>query len=92
MEIDYEVVQDRILLRKSKSRTEEPTGSLLPATSSQADRTLTDRLTDAARRECGGMVPSGHPTTNAEAGNTQNRLTRAGVKFRGVPDPGSSGR
>lgn len=46
MEIEYEVIQDRILLRKSKPKTEEPTGSLLPATGSQADRTLTGRVTD----------------------------------------------
>jgi TonB-dependent starch-binding outer membrane protein SusC len=83
IEIDYEVIENRILLRKSKPETDEPTGFFPREVSLPVDRQVTGRVTDENNTGLPGVSVVLKGTSRGTTTNSDGRFELT------VPETGS---
>jgi TonB-dependent starch-binding outer membrane protein SusC len=83
IDIAYEVIENRILLRKSKPETQEPTGFIPREVTLPVDRTLSGRVTDESNAGLPGVSVVLKGTQRGTTTDEEGRFQLA------VPDGGS---
>ena len=83
IDIDYEVIENRILLRKSKPETDKPTGFIPREVTLPVDRTVTGRVADENNAGLPGVSVVLKGTQRGTTTNTEGRFELT------VPETGS---